>query len=632
MRLKKLITICLAFILAINILPVFSLNVDAAANSITVPDATYYESGAIKSLTTNFNWDTGTATVRMALMSNRLRSAGEEGTSFSYGDFTNFGYYRNEFADFQAVLDHDATNHTFGILSYSGEMTPTTNSKNNQLVFNLAENAISLDTDATYYVYLWTQYGSQCYPDNLLLAINVQDGVVNYTPATGRNEYDTNAFVKVVAQEKYDVMVTRADNMTKTSGTESQVDLGVPMEPVVYTANTGYYFPDTYTVASVNGIKVTRDSETQITVSGMPTADTQITLSAAVRKVLPLDEMVFTYAYDVQRNPAFPAKGDNIRMLGLQKPYLANGTQGTTSEGNWTLTPIGTYALIKVGEKDSNKLEGVVMDVASQYPGLDSDTIVLHELKDGDTHIAYGVTVAYNQADGMAVFLGDNLAGGAGYLLSVEVKSGTVYTDATEILTDWVAPSVYNIVVDDSANGTTAVSANKAVAGEKITIIATPKQGYHVASVKYNDGEEHDVPLTGEEYSFTMPEKNVTVKATYVINTYTVTYKADDKIVETQTVEYGKDATPPKIPAKDGYTASWDKDGKNIMADTIIKAVYKANPVTNNHTSNGGETTKVPQTGDANQIFIWFALAIGSCVIYKFVLEMERNKKRIRRR
>ena len=153
-----------------------------------------------------------------------------------------------------------------------------------------------------------------------------------------------------------------------------------------------------------------------------------------------------------------------------------------------------------------------------------------------------------------------------------------------------------------------------------------------MASVKYNDGEEHDVPLTGEEYSFTMPEKNVTVKATYVINTYTVTYKADDKIVETQTVEYGKDATPPKIPAKDGYTASWDKDGKNIMADTIIKAVYKANPVTNNHTSNGGETTKVPQTGDADQIFIWFALAIGSCVIYKFVLEMERNKKRIRRR
>ena len=79
-------------------------------------------------------------------MTNHLRSAGEEGTSISYGDFTNFGHYRNDFADFQAVLNHE----------------------------------------------------------------------------------------------------------TESSGAESQVDVGVPMEPVVYTANKGYYFPDTYAVASVS--------------------------------------------------------------------------------------------------------------------------------------------------------------------------------------------------------------------------------------------------------------------------------------------------------------------------------------------------------------------------------------------
>lgn len=343
--------------------------------------------------------------------------------------------------------------------------------------------------------------------------------------------------------------------------------------------------------------------------------------------------MVFPYAYDVQRSPAYPAKGVNIHMWGLDKPYLADGRQGTTSEGNWTLTPIGTYALVKNGEKDSRNLKNLVMGVASQYPGLDADTIVLHELKDGDVHIAYGITVAYNKADSMAVFLGDNLAGSAGFLLSVDSKTGDVYTDATTILTDWVAPPVYDITVDNSANGTTGVSAQKAVAEDTITITATPNQGYHVASVTYNDGEEHEVPLTGGKYTFKMPKKNVTVKATYAINTYTVTYKADDKIVETQTVEYGKDATAPKIPAKDGYTASWDKDGKNITADTTITAVYEANEVTNNQTpSNGGETTKTPQTGDTNQIFMWFALAAGSCVVYKFVLEIERNKKRIRRR
>jgi len=571
MRLKKFITLCIALILAINIIPAFSLNVDAAANSITIPDATYYDSGAIKSLTTNFNWDTGQATVRLALMKNRLRSAGEEGTNNSHGDFTNFGYYRNDFANFQEVLQHDVANQTFGILSYSDETTPATHSTNNQLVFNLAENAISLNTDATYYVYLWTQYYSQCYPDNLFLVINVQDGVVNYTPATGRNEYDTNAFVKVITQEKYDVSVTKADNMTKTegSGSESQVDLGVPMEPVVYTANTGYYFPENYAVTSVNGIKVTRDSETQITVSGMPTADTQITMAAPTRKTLPLEEMVFPYAYDVQRNPAYPAKGDKIHMVSLRMPYLANGTQGTTNAGNWTLTPIGTYALIKDGEKDSRNLKSLVEIVASQYTGLDANTIVLHELKDGDAHIAYGITVAYNKEDSMAVFLGDNLGGGAGYLLSVERKSGNVQTDATAILTDWVAPPVYNISIDNAENGTTETSSTKSIAGETITITATPKQGYRVASVKYNDGEDHDVSLIGGKYSFEMPAKNVTIKVTYV-------------------------------------------------ADT-------GNP------SGNTDIPKAPQTGDTSHIFLWFALAACSCIVFKCTLEYERNKKRRRR-
>lgn len=576
MRLKKIITICLALILAMNIFPAFSLNVDAAANSITIPDATYYDSGAIKSLTTQFNWDTGSATVRLALMTNRLRSAGEEGTSSSYGDFTDFGYYRNDFINFQAVLQHDVANQTFGILSYSEETTPTTNSTNNQLVFNLAENAIPLDTDAIYYVYLWTQYGGNCYPDNLFLVINVQDGVVQYTPATGRNEYDTNAFVKVVAQEKYDVIVTKAENMTKTegSGAESQVDLGVPMEPVVYTANDGYYFPEDYTVTSVNGIKVTRDSETQITVSGMPTADTQITMTAPTRKILPLEDMIFSYAYDVQRSPAYPAKGDSIEMWSLRKPYLADGTQGTTNEGNWTLTPIGTYALIKNGEKDSSNLKDLVETVASKYDDLDADTIVLHELKDGDTHIAYGITVAYNKEDGMAVFLGDNLSGGAGYLLTIESKSGDVDTEATEILTDWVAPTVYDISIVDTENGTTETSAKKALAGETITITATPNQGYKVGSVKYNDGEDQEVSLVGGKYTFEMPAKNVTVKVTYIADT------------ENQT---------PSSP-------------------------------------NGGEEVKSPQTGDTNYVFVWIALMASSCVVYKCVLEYKRSQKRIRRR
>ena len=78
--------------------------------------------------------------------------------------------------------------------------------------------------------------------------------------------------------------------------------------------------------------------------------------------------------------------------------------------------------------------------------------------------------------------------------------------------------------------------------------------------------------------------KNITadteINAVYTVKKYTVTYKADGKVVKTVEVEHGKDATAPEIPAKEGYNETapkWDKDGKNITADTEINAVYTKN-------------------------------------------------------
>jgi hypothetical protein len=83
------------------------------------------------------------------------------------------------------------------------------------------------------------------------------------------------------------VTVTPGDNMTIGSGgaATQYVTEGNSMTAVVYTANDGYYFPTDYTAAPVNGISVTRDSYTQITVSGMPSANAGITLTAPAAKV-----------------------------------------------------------------------------------------------------------------------------------------------------------------------------------------------------------------------------------------------------------------------------------------------------------------------------------------------------------
>ena len=94
---------------------------------------------------------------------------------------------------------------------------------------------------------------------------------------------------QAVAPSTYDVTITKGNNMTNTSasGEESQsgITAGSAMTSVVYTADNGYYFPEDYSVAAVNDISVTRDSYTQITVSGTPSATTVITLTAATAKV-----------------------------------------------------------------------------------------------------------------------------------------------------------------------------------------------------------------------------------------------------------------------------------------------------------------------------------------------------------
>ena len=87
----------------------------------------------------------------------------------------------------------------------------------------------------------------------------------------------------------YSVTINPGSNMTKTdgSGAASQTGLSGAMTDVVYTADAGYYFPTDYSVAEVNGITVTRDSYTQITVSGTPTANATITLTAPTQKTTP---------------------------------------------------------------------------------------------------------------------------------------------------------------------------------------------------------------------------------------------------------------------------------------------------------------------------------------------------------
>lgn len=105
------------------------------------------------------------------------------------------------------------------------------------------------------------------------------------------------------------------------------------MKPVVYEAEKGYYFPEDYTVDAVNGIQVKRDSYTQITVSGMPTANVSVLLKPAVEKA-------------AQNAPSKLKNGEN-RILGttdsMEYAASSNAEKWSACKNGSTAVKAGTW-------------------------------------------------------------------------------------------------------------------------------------------------------------------------------------------------------------------------------------------------------------------------------------------------
>ena len=84
--------------------------------------------------------------------------------------------------------------------------------------------------------------------------------------------------------------------------------------------------------------------------------------------------------------------------------------------------------------------------------------------------------------------------------------------------------------------------------------------------------------FSGWDTDFTSIKTDITVKALFdaTLNKYTVTFvDFDGTVLKTESVEYGKSATAPENPVRDGYEfAGWDIDFSNITETTTVTATY----------------------------------------------------------
>ena len=92
---------------------------------------------------------------------------------------------------------------------------------------------------------------------------------------------------------------------------------------------------------------------------------------------------------------------------------------------------------------------------------------------------------------------------------------------------------------------------------------------------------------------FSKVTSDLTINAVYDVDTFTVTFKDGEKVLETQTVEYEAAATAPDTarlsPPEGMHFAKWDKDFSKVTEDIEVSAVYEFNKYT--VTFKNGETT-----------------------------------------
>lgn len=106
--------------------------------------------------------------------------------------------------------------------------------------------------------------------------------------------------------------------------------------------------------------------------------------------------------------------------------------------------------------------------------------------------------------------------------------------------------------------------------------------------------------FVGWDKKFDNVTSDLTINAVYDVDTFTVTFKDGEKVLETQTVEYEAAATAPDTarlsPPEGMHFAKWDKDFAKVTEDIEVSAVYELNEYTvifkNGETEIKTETVK----------------------------------------
>ncbi len=189
-------------------------------------------------------------------------------------------------------------------------------------------------------------------------------------------------------------------------------------------------------------------------------------------------------------------------------------------------------------------------------------------------------------------------------ILTVKVKESAVLTVREE----------YAVTVQPCENGFLNVNMSSAPAGTAVTLTLTHTDAYRKEHIRVAGALTGTLYPVGEDLTFQMPAEPVTVSATLVRKTYTVTFVVDGQVILSQVYESGQSlvlpAAPTKEPSDDTVYSfvSWSPViSPTVTADATYTAVFR-------ESTPGSSSVYVP-SGTYDRAYLFYLKVIAVLVL-----------------
>ena len=240
-----------------------------------------------------------------------------------------------------------------------------------------------------------------------------------------------------------------------------------------------------------------------------------------------------TYTGEKQMATLLSASGEVLETKELAVPTTLAGETSHSETVQFTKQGARVLLTTLVEGEDQLTFDGLPVTLDDFVPAKDENG---NEIANTYTYELSGVDLdnlvitAYSGTGAAVTINGEAVENGAATsvrinppetTITVVLGGNTYILKLTDIPSGSTSTGSYRITVKPSDHGTVSPSRTMAGKGGTVTLTVTPDEGYRLEKLTVKDASGNELKLVDQgegRYSFTMPDTNVTVEATFVLD------------------------------------------------------------------------------------------------------------------